>query len=60
MTVMDQSSSKHHIVSIRGMTVAELKELQDVNSTAKSLPHCQHGILEAHAGIPSEKMPTAW
>ena len=31
MTVMNKISSKHHIVNFRGMTVAKLTELEDVN-----------------------------
>ena len=40
-----RGESKHHIVNVRGMKVAELTELEDDDQTP---PH----IIEAHARIP--------
>ena len=55
MTVADESLSKHEIVNVRGITVAEFTKLVDI-FTALILPHGQCGTLEVHVCIPSEKM----
>ena len=43
MTVADRS--KHHIVNVRGMKVAEFTE------SDQTPPHGQRGVLEAHVRI---------
>ena len=55
MTVVDETSSKHHIVNVKGMTVilTELNDILSQPSTAQ-LPH--RGILKCTHVFCSEKM----